>query len=43
MTKYYSDVYECVENGGDVQENIDGMTLDEMMDFFSDADPSEWL
>ncbi len=38
-----STVYEYMENGGDVYDDIDGMSLDEMEDYFGDQDPILFL
>lgn len=43
MTEYYSDIYECIENDGDIMENTEGMTLQELFDFFGDVDIAEFL
>jgi hypothetical protein len=37
------DIYEAIENGDDVHEDIADMTIDEMMDYFGDMDPIEFL
>jgi hypothetical protein len=37
------DIYEFLENGGSVQEDIADMSLDEMMDYFGDLDPVSFL
>jgi len=41
MTNY--DIYEYLENGGSVQADIADMSLDDMMDYFGDLDPIEFL
>lgn len=41
--KGYFDIYDCVDNGGNVQDEIADMSMEEMEDFFSDADPCEFL
>ena len=41
MTNF--DIYEYLENGGSVQEDIKDMTMDEMFDYFGDLDPTEFL
>lgn len=38
-----SDIYECVENGGNVYDDIADMSLDEMLDYFGDTDPTAFL
>lgn len=38
-----ADIYDYLENGGSVQEDIKDMSLDEMMDYFGDLDPIEFL
>ena len=38
-----SDVYELIENGGDVYEDIKGLTFSELEDYFGDLDPAEFL
>lgn len=38
-----TDIYEYMENGGSVQADIADMSLDEMMDYFGDMDPVEFL
>lgn len=37
------DVYELLENGGNVYDDIADMTLSEMEDYFGDLDPTEFL
>lgn len=37
------DIYEYLENGGSVQDDIMDMSIDEMMDYFGDLDPVEFL
>lgn len=37
------DIYDFIENGGSVQEDIADMSIDEMMDYFGDLDPVEFL
>ena len=36
-------IYEYLDNGGNVQDDIEGMSLDEMEEYFGDLDPSEFL
>ncbi len=43
MTGKNADIYEYIENGGSVQDDIADMTLDEMFDYFGDLDPVEFL
>jgi hypothetical protein len=38
-----ADIYEYLDNGGSVQEDISDMSLDEMMDYFGDLDPISFL
>jgi len=38
-----ADIYEFKEFGGSVQDDIADMDLDEMMDYFGDLDPVEFL
>ncbi len=38
-----ADIYEFLENGGSVQEDIEDMSIDEMMDYFGDLDPISFL
>jgi hypothetical protein len=38
-----SDVYELIENGGDVYEDIKGLTFSELEEYFGDLDPAEFL
>lgn len=38
-----TDIYEYLDNGGSVGEDIKDMSLDEMMDYFGDLDPIEFL
>lgn len=42
MAKNY-DIYEYLENGGSVQEDIMDMSMDEMEDYFGDTDPCAFL
>lgn len=42
MPKNY-DIYEYLENGGSVQDDIADMDLSEMEDYFGDRDPVEFL
>lgn len=42
MGKNY-DIYEYLENGGSVHEDIKDMSLSEMEDYFGDLDPVEFL
>jgi len=41
MTNY--DIYEYLENGGNVQDDIMDMSMDEMEDYFGDLDPCSFL
>ncbi len=36
-------IYDAVDNGDNIYDDINGMSLDEMEDYFMDADPSEYL
>ena len=38
-----SDVYELLENGGNVYDDIADMTAEEMADYFGDTDPTDFL
>lgn len=38
-----STVYELMENGGNVYDDIADMDVDEMMDYFGDLDPTLFL
>jgi hypothetical protein len=38
-----SDVYELIDNGGNVYDDIADMTLSEMEDYFGDLDPTDFL
>lgn len=38
-----SDIYEFLENGGSVQDDIMDMSMDEMEDYFGDMDPCAFL
>lgn len=38
-----ADIYEYMEFGGNVQDDIADMTLDEMEDYFGDQDPCAFL
>ena len=38
-----ADIYEYIENGGNVYDDIEDMSLDEMLDYFGDMDPTEFL
>lgn len=38
-----SNVYEYLENGGDVYADIADMSLEEMLDYFGDLDPTAFL
>lgn len=38
-----TDIYEFLENGGSVQDDIADMDLSEMEDYFGDLDPVEFL
>jgi len=37
------DIYEFLENGGSVQDDIADMSLSEMEDYFGDLDPVSFL
>lgn len=37
------DIYDYLENGGSVQEDIKDMSLSEMEDYFGDLDPVDFL
>ena len=37
------DIYDAIEEGLDIHEIIADMDIDEMMDFFADADPTLYL
>lgn len=37
------DIYEYMENGGSVQDDIADMSLSEMEDYFGDQDPCAFL
>ena len=37
------DIYDYLENGGSVMNDIADMSVDEMMDYFGDLDPTEFL
>lgn len=36
-------VYELIENGGSVYDDIEDMDMDEMEDYFGDLDPTSFL
>ena len=38
-----ADIYEYLENGGSVTNDIRGMSIQEMEDYFGDLDPAEFL
>ncbi len=38
-----ADIYEFMENGGSVQDDIAGMSVDDMLDYFGDQDPIAFL
>lgn len=38
-----ADIYEYIENGGDVYADIADMSIDEMEDYFGDLDPTAFL
>lgn len=38
-----SDIYDYLENGGSVDNDTEGMTIDEMFEYFGDLDPTEFL
>jgi hypothetical protein len=38
-----SDVYELIDNGGNVYDDIAGLTLSEMEEYFGDLDPVDFL
>jgi hypothetical protein len=37
------DIYERIEMGGSVYDDIEDMDMDEMFDYFGDTDPTEYL
>lgn len=43
----YDNIYDRIEDGhhakGSVYDDINGMTMDEMWDYFGDLDPAEFL
>lgn len=39
----YDNIYDRLEEGGSVYDDIDDMSLDEMMDYFGDLDPTSFL
>jgi hypothetical protein len=43
MVERNADIYEYLEHGGNVQKDIEGMSLDEMEDYFGDLDPVSFL
>lgn len=40
---YNDNVYDAVENGDSIMDDIAGMSLAEMEDYFLDADPCAFL
>lgn len=38
-----ADIYEYLDNGGSVHNDIADLTYDQMEDYFGDMDPSEFL
>lgn len=38
-----ADIYEYIENGGSVLDDIADMDMDEMEDYFGDLDPCSYL
>lgn len=38
-----ADIYEYLDNGGSVHNDIKGMSIPEMEDYFGDLDPAEFL
>lgn len=38
-----ADIYEYIENGGNVYDDIEDMSVDEMLDYFGDLDPVAFL
>lgn len=38
-----ADIYDFLENGGDVYADIEDMSLEEMEDYFGDLDPCAFL
>ena len=43
MARKNADIYEYLENGGSVYNDIKGMSISEMEDYFGDQDPAEVL
>lgn len=43
MARINSDIYEYLENGGNVQADIADMDMDEMEEYFGDLDPCSFL
>lgn len=43
MPNLNADIYEYLENGGSVQEDIADMSIEDMEDYFGDLDPSSFL
>lgn len=39
----YDTVYERIDAGGSVYDDIADMTVDEMLDYFGDTDPVQFL
>lgn len=39
----FDNIYDRIEEGGDVYEDIAGMSLSEMEDYFGDLDPTAFL
>lgn len=39
----FDNIYDRLEEGGDVYEDIEDMSMDEMMDYFGDLDPTSFL
>lgn len=38
-----ADIYEFIENGGNVLDDIADLSMDEMEEYFGDLDPVEFL
>lgn len=39
----YDNIYDRLDAGGSVYDDIEDMSIDEMMDYFGDLDPTEFL
>jgi hypothetical protein len=42
-TRINADIYEYLENGGSVHNDIRDLSISEMEDYFGDLDPAEFL